>query len=322
MRVLPTATHESAGARPWRIPTQALHEHPHSGTKFVTRGLDSAPALPVIAIALLLVTGGCGKKLEGTVTLENANSSEAGKTSAALDAAPIVERYRTLDKSHDSTMKMRASISASEQAEMDAVRSVQLTMYRKHQSDGRLLILVEFTAPGEERDRDGLITVFPDGQIEGVRYVQSTDSFIVTRDLMTEDALFGLTLQELADGQPEKYDFVVIGEETLDSTAVYRLEGKLKQGTESKFPRVVLLISKQNFAAVRAEFHDSHDELARTLSVSKTEQVAGYWTRMRWTIDNRARQKKVDFEALDVRYDQGLKDSIFTREYLKKIASR
>ncbi|HSQ19786.1 MAG TPA: outer membrane lipoprotein-sorting protein [Blastocatellia bacterium] len=276
----------------------------------------------MIAVALLLVMGGCGKKLEGTVTLENANSSSAGKPSTAVDAAPIVERYRTLDKSHDSTMKMRASISDSEQAEMDAVRSVQLTMYRKHQSDGRLLILVEFTAPGEERDRDGLITVFPDGQIEGVRYVQSNDSFIVTRDLMTEDALFGLTLQELADGQPEKYDFMVIGEETLDGTAVYRLEGKLKQGTESKFPRVVLLISKQNFAAVQAEFHDSHDELARMLSVSKTEQVAGYWTRMRWTIDNRARQKKVDFEALDVRYDQGLKDSIFTREYLKKIASR
>jgi hypothetical protein len=43
---------------------------------------------------------------------------------------------------------------------------------------------------------------------------------------------------------------------------------------------------------------------------------------MRWTIDNRARQKKVDFESIDVSYDQGLKDSIFTREHLKKIASR
>jgi hypothetical protein len=43
---------------------------------------------------------------------------------------------------------------------------------------------------------------------------------------------------------------------------------------------------------------------------------------MRWTIDNRARQKKIDFVAVDVSYDQNLKDSIFTREYLKKIASR
>lgn len=276
MTILPTATHERAGAGASQNPTHAMNQHLHSNSKSDTRGSDSAPALPVLAIALLLVMGGCGRKLEGTATIENANSSSAGKPSAAIDSAPIIERYRTLDKSHDSTMKMRASISDSEQAEMDAVRSVQLTMYRKHQSDGRLLILVEFTAPSEERDRDGLITVFPDGQIEGVRYVQSTDSFIVTRDLMTEDALFGLTLQELADGQPEKYDFTVIGEENLDGTPVYRLEGKLKQGSESKFPRVVLLISTQNFAALQAEFYDNHDELARKLSVSKTEQVAGY----------------------------------------------
>jgi hypothetical protein len=214
---------------------------------------------------------------------------------------------------------LRASRTTSEE---ESPRRIQLNNYRKNQPDGRRLILVEFTAPAEERDRDGLITVFPDGQIEGVRYVQSTDSFIATRDLMGEDALFGLTLQELADGQPEKYEFVITGEETFEGTACYRAEGKLKQGAESKFPRVVLLISKETFAAAQAEFFDNHNVRARALTVSKTEQVAGHWTRMRWSIDNLARHRKIVFEALDVSYDQNLKDSFFTREHLKKIASR
>ena len=195
-------------------------------------------------------------------------------------------------------------------------------MYRKRHADGRHLILIEFTSPPEERDRDGLITVFPDGQIEGVRYVQSSDSFIVTRDLMSEDAMFGMTLQELADGQPEKYDFTIAGEETVDGTECYRAEGKLKQSAESKFPRVVLLISKQSYAAVEAEFYDNHNEVARDLVVGKTDLLDGYQTRVRWTIDNLARRKKIDFEVIDVNYDQDLKDSIFTRDYLKKIASR
>jgi hypothetical protein len=167
-----------------------------------------------------------------------------------------------------------------------------------------------------------LITVFPDGQIEGARYVQSTDSFIVTRDVMSEDALFGLTLQELADGQPEKYDFIVTGEETSESTPVYRLEGKLKSRMESKFPRIVLFVSKQSFAATKAEFYDNRSQVARSMIVSKTEQIAGHSTRTQWTIDNRARQKKIDFSAVDASYDRGLNDSLFTREHLKKIASR
>ncbi len=279
--------------------------------------------LLTMAMALLVAFSGCGKRLEGTVTLDNGNSSSSSKASSAIEAAAIVERYRTLDTSHDSDIKLRASISSKGEAvDLNSARQVQLTISRKHQPDGRLVILVEFTAPPEERDRDGLITVFPDGQVEGVRYVQSTESFIVTRDLMSEDALFGLTLQELADGQPEKYDFTVAGEETFETTPVYRLEGKLKQGAESKFARVVLLISKQTFADVKAEFYDNHGELVRDLIVNKWEQVGGRWTRTLWTIDNPARGKQIDFEAVDVSYDQGLKDSIFTREHLKKIASR
>ena len=282
------------------------------------------PAMIILLIGIFLpvLLTGCAKKPEGTAAVDNGNSSVSGAPSG-IDAAPIIDRYRAHANSRDSTTKLRASISGSSQSSaLETHQQILFNMYHKRQPDGRQLILVEFTSPPEERDRDGLITVFPDGQVEGVRYVQSTDSYIVTRDLNSEDALFGLTLQELADGQPEKYNFTIAGEETVDGTLCYRAEGKLKGGAESKFPRLVLLISKQTFVAVKAEFYDNHDDLARDLVVSETEEIAGRWTRVRWTIDNPARQKKIDFEAVDVKYDQSLKDAIFTREHLKKIASR
>lgn len=276
----------------------------------------------IAGLVLVLVMTSCGRKLEGTAALDNKNAASATAPSSGLSAAQILDRYRALDNSRDSTMKMRAQIHNQEQStSTNAPQQIQLTMYRKPAAD-RLLILVEFTNPPEERDRDGLITVFTDGRIEAVRYVQSTDSFIVTSDAASEDALFGLTPQELADGQPEKYDFTLAGEETFEGAGVYRLEGKLKHGAESRFARVVLLISKQDFAALQAEFYDNHNELARRLVVGKAEQIAGHWTRVKWTIDNFARQKKIEFEAVEVKYDQTLSDSIFTREHLKKIASR
>lgn len=277
----------------------------------------------VVGILLLMLMTACGRKLEGTVTLDNKNTAPATAPSSSLSAAQIIEKCRSLDNGHDSTVRMKALINSQDDSAVgSAPQQIQLQMYRKREADGRLLILAEFTSPAEERDRDGLITVFPDGRIEAVRYVQSTDSFLVATDATSEDALFGLTPQELADGQPEKYDFIFIGEETYEGSHVYRLEGKLKQGAESKFPRVVLLISQQDFATLGAEFYDNHSALARRLVVSKAEQIAGHWTRMRWTIDNLARRKKIDFEALEVKYDQNLADSIFTREHLKKIASR
>lgn len=296
--------------------TESWYERKSGRCSWVHRLLVVVPA-----VFFILISVACERKPGGTATVENANSSRTA--SAAIDAGPIIQRYRALDDSKESTMKLVASINGNaEHAETVQSKQVHFTMYRKRQPDGRLLMLVEFTAPSEERDRDGLITVFPDGQIEGIRYVQSTDSFIVTRDVMSEDALFGLTLQELADGQPEKYDFTVIGEETAEGEPVYKLEGKLKSGVESKFTRLVMLISKQNYAAKRAEFYDKQAQLARILIVNNTEQIAQHWTRKKWVIENRARERKIDFSVVEAVYDRGLNDSLFTREHLKKIASR
>lgn len=280
------------------------------------------PALGCLIAGGLLISSlvACSSTRESAAPQPEAPANRPA--AAGSDASRILERYRALDNSRDSTVRLRARVTPIAEVEPGAPGQLQLTIYRKRAADGRILILVEFTAPPEERDRDGLITVFADGRIEGVRYVQSTDSFIVTDDPLSEDALFGLTLQELADGQPEKYEFTVAGEESNEGTPAYRLEGNLKRGAQSKFPRLMLLIDKQNFTAARAEFYDNHNELARRLDVSKVEQIAGYWTRERWTIDNRARQKTIDFEVTEARYDQNLRDSIFTREHLKKLASR
>lgn len=275
----------------------------------------------MIAIsALLLTCDACGTKSNSNNS--NAVNQNKEKSSSGPDAASIIERYRALDNSHDSTTRMRARITGSTSEELTAPRQIQFTMYRKHQPDGRLMMLIEFTSPPEERDRDGLITGFPDGRIEGVRYVQSTDSFVAVSDPASEDSLFGMTLQELAEAQPEKYDFSLVGDDAYNGTPVYRMNGKLKAGAESKFPRLELLISKQNFVALQADFYDNHNELARRLTVSKSEQLAGHWTRTAWSIDNRARQKKIAFETIDVKYDQNLSDSVFSREHLKKLASR
>jgi len=305
------------GARAARVPDW-------DGLGFSTRAARAprkSQTLAVTAVFLLLtLSTACSREAQGPAKPDNANATSS---SSGLDASQIIERYRALDNSHDSTIRMRAKITGQAQTQgLNAPRQLQLTMYRKHEPDGRLLILIEFTAPAEERDRDGLITVFPDGRIEAVRYVQSTDSFLVSNEATSEDALFGMTPQELAEGQPEKYDFTLSGEETLDGVPAYRLEGRLKTGADSKFRRLVLLISKQDFAPLQAEFYDNHNERARRLVVTKSGLIDGHWTRLRWTIDNHARQKQIEFEAMDANFDQSLSDSLFTREHLKKIASR
>jgi outer membrane lipoprotein-sorting protein len=255
---------------------------------------------------------------------ENARVGEkpAPPPSPLFDASQVIDRYRSVDTSRDSVTRMQAIIHDVGSTSSASGRAIRLTLNEKRFPDGRRAFLVEFTDPPEERDRDGLVLAKTDGQVEGARYFQSKNSFVTSTSPADEDSLFGLTLQELVGGQPEKYDFTAIGEETLGSTPVYRLEGQLKPGAESKFAREVMLISKDNYTLLMSEFYDSQNELLRRLDVGKIGQVQGHWTRMKWTVTNPPRNKKVDFEVTGIKYDQNLSDSLFTREELKKIASR
>ncbi|HVG20618.1 MAG TPA: outer membrane lipoprotein-sorting protein [Blastocatellia bacterium] len=289
------------------IDSQFTHDHSKAGR------------IARLALSCALMTFyGCDRNGGPDKRPADGGARPATSAAAAADATQILERNRALDNSRDSTMKLTARI----QGAYGVPPEVAMTVYRKREADGRLLMLVEFTSPPQERDRSAIVTVTPQGEVEGTRYAQSGDTFVSTKGVLGEDSLFGMTLQELIDGQPEKYDFKVIREEAVGSAAVYRLEGALKQGAESKFNRLVMLVSKETSALLGAEFYDNHNELVRRLTVDKIEPVAGRPTRMHWLVDNAAKQKKIEFTTGDAKYDQNLSDSIFTREHLKKIATK
>jgi hypothetical protein len=267
------------------------------------------------------------RSLVGIIVLAIALSSCKTAEKAPPPATPLVDGnkviadYRALDTARDSIMKIRANINDTSNGS-GSPYVVEMNMYRKRGSDGGQTIFIEFTSPAEERDRDIIVKVGPGGDVEATRYIQSNDSFVSVGGVMTEDSLFGMTLQEIVDGQPEKYDFKTTREELLDLEPVFRIEGTLKPAAQSKFPRVVLLVSKENNIVRAAEFYDSQNELARRLTVDSLDQVDGHWTRKQWTIDNISRKKRIDFVTLEAKYDQQLNDSLFSQERLKKLATK
>jgi hypothetical protein len=228
----------------------------------------------------------------------------------------IMEKYLALENSRDSTMKLQVKIQDADGQNKD----VLLGIANKRAADGRRLLFSEFLSPAEERDRNALITISPQGEIEGTRYIQSNDSFATVKGATNEDSFFGLTIQEMVDGQPEKYDFKLAGEDTVGQTAAYKLEGSLKKGADSRFPRVVMWIAKDTNLALAAEFYDNKNELNRRVNITKSEQINGHWLRAKYTIENPVRKKRLDFEVKEAKFDQNLSDAIFTREHLKKTA--
>jgi hypothetical protein len=275
--------------------------------------LAKARASRTIFIALFLVAlllPACNK--------ENKNQPEekAPPPAPTVTVDEMFKRYRATEGYKTSEVKSRARITEADGSSQE----VMLTVYRRRAPSGEQM-LIQFVTP-DQRDRSGLVLISPQGEIEGLRYAQSSDSFVSTKNSGGEDSLFGMSLQELADGQPEKYEFKLEGTEQADGRRSYKLDGRLKSGEESKFQRLVVFLAEDSFALAGAEFYYNETEMARRITVDKLEKTGQYWTRMKWAVDNVARQKKVEFETLSVKYDQNIPDAIFSRENLKKISVR
>jgi hypothetical protein len=262
----------------------------------------------LICLVSLLLSACGGKTTNSTATVAPSIPN------AEAEGERIIGQYRALDNSRDSSIKLAVAIQEAD----GQTRNVQLDIAAKRETDGKRVMMIAFTAPAEERDRNALLTITPQGEIEGTRYVQMNNSFITAKGATNEDSFFGMTAQEMVDGQPEKYIFRLLGEEQAGVAPAYKVEGTLKKGAESKFNRIVMLIDKANYTAHTAEFYDNKNELQRRVNITKNEQINGHWTRTKYTIDNLARKKKLDFEIKEVKYDQNLSSSLFTREYLKK----
>src|SRR5262245_16333608 len=177
---------------------------------------DAAVARRAVALLCLSFTGFISCSVKPTNPPENAAApSKAAESIAAGEA--VMARYRAFDSSRSSVTKLAARITDTGEG---STREVKLTMYRQVADDGSRVMLFQFTDPPEERDRNGLVALASNGDVEAVRYMQSTDRFVATTSVSGEDSLFGMSLQELVGGQSEKYEHRVIEETTVANTPV------------------------------------------------------------------------------------------------------
>src|SRR5260370_10718765 len=116
------------------------------------------------AAAVALVAWACNHDMPHSEGAGGGSTTPSGPTGGpSADASKVIERFLAIDSSHDSTSKTHAIIRAADNVSR---LDIQMTIYRKREPGGRQVMLVDLTSPTEERDRDALITVSPQGDIE------------------------------------------------------------------------------------------------------------------------------------------------------------
>jgi hypothetical protein len=126
------------------------------------------------------------------------------------------------------------------------------------------------------------------------------------------------TYQDMGDRSLSKYNYNLLGEESVDGVSCYKVECISKAHTE-KDPRYITYISKSDFIMRKCEFYDRQNQLHRVLTCSNFTTIKGFTTAQKMKMENVQTGTWSLIETKNITYDANdIDDSIFTVAALEK----
>jgi outer membrane lipoprotein-sorting protein len=112
----------------------------------------------------------------------------------------------------------------------------------------------------------------------------------------------------------QKYNSQLLREE--NSSYVVQLTPK--PGIQSDYSKLVMWIRKDIFFPVKVEMYDRGGKLYKVMTRSGIEKVNGYWVSKESEMKNVKAGKSSKMIMQDIKFNSGLSDSIFTKQYLSR----
>lgn len=126
------------------------------------------------------------------------------------------------------------------------------------------------------------------------------------------------TYEDMGDRSINKDEYTLLGEETVNGTACYKVEAVSKAHTE-KDPRRIVYIGKEDFLLYKAEFYDRQNTLHRVLECSDFTTIDGFKSAKTMKMENVQSGTWSLIQTKDVVYNASdIDDSLFTVAALEK----
>ncbi len=112
----------------------------------------------------------------------------------------------------------------------------------------------------------------------------------------------------------EKYSAKILKSD--DATIVMELIPR--PGKNVGYKKLVMTVDKKSYLPTKIEFINKNGKLQKILSNRSIEKIDGYWTPKVMTMENVLKQHKTVLISSEIKNNVGLKETIFTKRFLKR----
>jgi len=126
------------------------------------------------------------------------------------------------------------------------------------------------------------------------------------------------TYEDMQRHPVEDWTYQLEGEETIGGHPSYILISTPKPDTETQYSKMVTWIEKKNFIPLKTIFWNKKGQKAKIYTVDEFKIIDGIATEMDVLMEDLLAGHKTRIKTLEIKYNSGLKDSLFTTRALEQ----
>ncbi len=227
----------------------------------------------------------------------------------------VAQKVEARDVGKDAGLEMKMILTDKKERE----RKRELFIIRKD-FNGQDKLLLKFTYPKDisgtsflvwerkGRDNERFLYLPALGRIRRIATNQKDENFAGT-DFSYED----ISGRKLEDYTYQLEEELAVYEEN----DCYLLISHPKD-MDSKYPKVLSWVRKDNFVTVKAEYYNKNEDVEKTFKCLKLKQIDKIWTALELSMENHKTNHKTVIKVEKVKYNKGISSQRFEKRELKK----
>ena len=253
------------------------------------------------------------------VLLSPASASAQERPSAE---AVVAAAYQV---SHYSGNDMRARVLMRLISKGGGERIREMIMLRLDREDGgEQKYFLYFLQPGDVRDMTFMVWKHPQRDDERWLFIPAIKLVrrIAANDKRSSFVGSDFSYEDVSGREVEEDDHTFVREETRNGRPVFVIRSVPKDDKSSDFSYRLAWIDKENSVLWQEEYYDKRSQLYRVFTADEVKQVEGQWTAVKRTMKNVQNGHRTEVTFVEVDYNVGLDDSLFSERYLQNPPAR
>jgi hypothetical protein len=232
----------------------------------------------------------------------------------AQDARQIVEEVQRRN-----TSKSQRYEGSLEVIDSKARVSTKRWEYIRIGSFGSSKAVLRFTSPAEVKGVALLVHSHPDRASDQWmwRPAIERDQRIALQDRSTRFFGTDFSYEDLEERDVNQYDFSLIGDDSLDGIACWKVEAHPREKKASQYSKSILWVSKDHYLYLLAESYNKAG-ISRRIRYSDVQNVQGVWTARTLEVTDMKTKSRTVMKLEKLQYNMPLKEEDFTLQALRR----